>query len=193
MKKRRIKIKINNFILLILILIIFLMFKSLFNNINKYLDCKTFVINKDELVGYRIMTEEEYLASITITEKYSLTSYYYGDPMSSTTCTGSGLCTNDFQINNNGWYTYEGKIVLASATTYMLKYGYDLVENKKYFRYGNEVKIEIDNISYNGIILDSCGNCTSSKYNVIDIFVSDSSCSITKNGNNKINVSWIER
>lgn len=42
---------------------------------------------------------------------YRLTSFWANDGYDTSGCTGSGLCEEDFDINNNGWYTYNGKMV----------------------------------------------------------------------------------
>lgn len=88
------------------------------------------------------------------------------------------MCEKDFQINNKGWYTYQGRIVLAGATYACLnsrsggcaKYNtkYDYI---KYYNYYDKVNIKIDGVVYPGIILDSCGACMSNR--IIDLFVSD--------------------
>ena len=40
--------------------------------------------------------------------------------MGTGSCTGSGLCEKDFDTNEKGWYTYQNKLVLGVATTYLL-------------------------------------------------------------------------
>lgn len=102
--------------------------------------------------------------------KYRLTSYYPGDSCESGHCTGSGLCTYDFQVNERGWYTYNGKIVLAAATTY-LQNKFGVKENKLYFKYYDEVTLTIDGVDYEGIILDTCGACYKSEK--IDLYVTN--------------------
>jgi len=49
-----------------------------------------------------------------------MTSYYPNDSYGTGSITGSGLGPNDFQINENGWYTYQDKLVVATATEYIL-------------------------------------------------------------------------
>lgn len=104
--------------------------------------------------------------------KYRVTSYYPGDECNSTQCTGTGLCTKDFETNEYGWYTYNGKLVLAAATTY-LQNKFGVKENKLYFQYYDEVILTIDGVEYEGIILDTCGACY--KNEIIDLFVSNKS------------------
>ncbi len=118
---------------------------------------------KVEIVEEEIPKEEPTLY------QYRLTSYYENDECKSTPCTGTGLCDKDFEKNEHGWYTYNGKLVLAAATPYLIKqFGYK--ENKLYFRYYDEVTLTIDGVKYEGIILDTCGACYRNE--IIDLFVS---------------------
>lgn len=87
------------------------------------------------------------------------------------------MCEKDFQINEYGWYTYQGKLVLGTATTYLLKYGYTKREGTTYFKYYDTVTLRINGKEYQGIIIDSCGACM--KKNIIDLFVSNSQSVIT--------------
>lgn len=100
-----------------------------------------------------------------------LTSFYANDGYGTGSCTGTGLCENDFQVNENGWYTYQGKLVLATATPYLLNYGYSLGNGIQTYRYYDEITLNIDGVSYQGIVLDSCGACMGD--NRIDLFVSN--------------------
>lgn len=100
-----------------------------------------------------------------------LTSFYANDGYGTGSCTGTGLCESDFQVNENGWYTYQGKLVLATATPYLLNYDYSLADGIETYRYYDEITLNIDGISYQGIVLDSCGTCMVD--NRIDLFVSN--------------------
>lgn len=114
---------------------------------------------------------EEILSNIE-TYKYRITSYYPNDECNSGYCTGSGLCVEDFTIDEHGWYTYNGKLVLAAATTY-LQNKFGVKENKLYFKYYDEVLLTIDGVEYEGIILDTCGACY--KNEIIDLYVTNKS------------------
>ncbi len=120
---------------------------------------------------------------------FRLTSFY---PSESGNCTGSGKCSWDFQTNDKGWYTWNGKLFLAAATTYLQKsFGY--VEGKKYFKYYDEVNVTIDGNTYRGVILDSCGACMKVTYEErLDLFVNSSQNTIDRGykGNNSIYVEW---
>lgn len=127
----------------------------------------------------------------TTQKQFRLTSYY---PEATSSCTGSGKCSWDFQVNDKGWYTWNGKLVLAAATTYLQKsFGY--VEGKKYFRYKDVVNITIDGVDYEGIILDSCGACMSVAYeDRLDLFVSSKDYVIDRGykGRNTISVRFAD-
>ncbi len=45
-----------------------------------------------------------------------ITSYHPNDSTKSSKCTASGYCTKDFEINDEGIYTFQNKIVIATAT-----------------------------------------------------------------------------
>ena len=101
-----------------------------------------------------------------------MTSYYPGDDCKSGTVTGSGKSIKDFEVNEYGWYTYNGKLVVATATKYLLNYGFTLSEGVHTYRYWEEITIEIDGVRYEAIVLDSCGHAMHSDR--IDLFVSNS-------------------
>ena len=112
-----------------------------------------------------------------ITSKYRLTSFHPNDELKTGDCTGSGYCSWHFGINERGWYTYNGKLVLAAATTY-LQNKFGTKEGKTYFKYYDEVNITIDGVVYQGIILDTCGACYNDER--IDLFVKDSASVIDR-------------
>ncbi len=141
------------------------------------------------LRSMHIFTEiiEEIEEAIT-SYKYRLTSYYPNDDYGSGHCTGSGLCTDKFEITEQGWYTYNGKLVLAAATPYLQnKFGYK--ENKLYFKYYEELNVTIDGQTYRGVILDTCGACY--KNEIIDLYVKDKA-SVTDRGYRGKNMITIE-
>ena len=101
-----------------------------------------------------------------------MTSYYPGDDCKSRAVTGSGKSIKDFEVNEYGWYTYNGKLVVATATKYLLNYGFTLSEGVHTYKYWEEITIEIDGVRYEAIVLDSCGHAMHSDR--IDLFVSNS-------------------
>lgn len=113
----------------------------------------------------------------TVTYEYQtrLTSFYPRGNVVSTT-TGSGLDVRDFEVNEYGWYTYEGKLVIATATDYLLNYGWKLNEGVRLYTYYDVLILEIDGVDYEAIVLDSCGICMTRGY--IDLFVVNESAVI---------------
>ena len=108
----------------------------------------------------------------TITYEYEtrLTSYYpRGNVVTNTTA--SGLTIEDFELNENGWYTYNGKLVVATATDYLLNYGWKYSEGVRIYTYYDVLILEIDGVEYEAIVLDSCGICMTRGY--IDLFVAN--------------------
>ena len=122
---------------------------------------------KDIIVEHRVETitvEKE-----VVLKPYKLTYYYTGDPYGSGTCTASGKCIKHFQTNEKGWYTYQGKVVIATATnSYIKKSKYGFRENITYRNLYDEIEITINNKKYQAIVLDICGYCH--KEERIDIF-----------------------
>lgn len=131
--------------------------------------------------------EPEIAEAIAPATKYRLTSFYANDELNTGNCTGSGYCWWDFDVNEFGWYTYDGKLVLAAATTY-LQNKFGTRDGFTYFKYYDEVNVTIDGVVYPGIILDTCGAC----YRDIrlDLFVQDGDHTIDRGymGRNMIDV-----
>ena len=94
-----------------------------------------------------------------------LTSFYANDECGTGSCTASGLCENNFEINENGWYTYQGKLVIATASD---RLGY--TEMQTYNLY-DEVTLNIYGTDYQAIVLDVCGACMWD--NRVDLFVTN--------------------
>lgn len=124
-----------------------------------------------------VETTEYQEIETTTNENYSteyetrMTSFWANDGYGTGECTGSGLCSWNFDINEHGWYTYQGKLVIATATEYLLKYGFTLNSGVRTYKYYNELVLNIDGMDYNAIVLDSCGS--SMKNGRIDLFVSN--------------------
>lgn len=104
----------------------------------------------------------------TITYEYEtrMTSYYPKKPVSPT---GSGLGIEDFGVNEFGWYTYKGKLVVATATSYLLNYGWRYQNGVRLYNYYDVLILTIDGVDYEAIVLDSCGICMTTGR--IDLFV----------------------
>lgn len=97
--------------------------------------------------------------------KYRMTYYATNDGYGTGSVTSSGKSTKDFQINERGWYTYQGKLVVATASTRLGS------TNQKTYKLYDELTITIQGQNYDAIVLDVCGACMKSPK--IDLFVSD--------------------
>lgn len=104
---------------------------------------------------------------------YRLTSYYSGDGTGSGVRTASGKGTDEFQINNKGWYTYQGKLVVATASKRLLSWSQYSNSNQRFFNLYDELILIIDGVEYEAIVLDVCG--AAMKRPIIDLFVSNKS------------------
>lgn len=83
------------------------------------------------------------------------TNYYTSDG-SSGNKTASGLTTNDFSINEDGFYTYQDKVVLATAHNTL---NYELYEDYKTHELYETLTFKLGDKTYQGIVLDKCGAC----------------------------------
>lgn len=191
--KRTLKILRNaSLYTLYVVLIISILFN--FGRINKITTYNVSGINSlqsshmlDKYVPKKIEEPVAKVVSTPKVTKYRLTSFYPNDELKTGDCTGSGFCSWDFGINEKGWYTYKGKLVIAAATTYLQK-KYGTKEGKIYFKYYDEIDITIDGKVYKGIILDTCGACYRDER--IDLFVKDSKSVIDRGymGRNMVTV-----
>ena len=148
------------------------------------LDCenalKSAKIDELESIINRQRSTIEQLESSKTLKQYiaRATSYYIGDSTGSGTWVGAGLETKDFQVNNKGFYTYQDKVVIATATHECIaskalgcgEYN-EYKDYLEYYSYYDEIEIVVEGITYPAIVLDSCGAC--SWDNRIDIFVAD--------------------
>lgn len=108
------------------------------------------------------------IENYTVTYEYEtrLTSYY---PTRANTTTGCGLEFYNFDVNENGWFTYDGRLVIATATDYLLNYGWKLADGVRTYEYYQELILNIDGVDYLAVVLDSCGLCMTTGR--IDLFV----------------------
>ena len=120
------------------------------------------------LTGSTEVRAEENKYRITYEYETRLTSYYPKKPVSPTGC---GLGIEDFGVNEYGWYTYGGKLVIATATNYLLNYGWRYSEDVRLYNYYDVLILNIDGVDYEAIVLDSCGICMTTGR--IDLFVTD--------------------
>lgn len=155
--------------ILIMIPILVIIFKGTKNEV----DAKTDIALQTEAI-MTIAEQPNEIEEPEVEEVFyetRMTSYYPGDDCKSGTVTGSGKGVKDFEVNENGWFTYDGKLVVATATKYLLNYGFTLSEGVHTYKYWDEITIEIDGVRYEAIVLDSCGHAMHSDR--IDLFVSN--------------------
>lgn len=98
-----------------------------------------------------------------------VTNYWIGDG-SSGDITASGLSSKDFKVNEDGMYTYNGKIVVATSNTTRLKR--PLYKGYKSHELYDELTLTFNDKTYGAVVLDVCGSCygvtkeTSQRYDV---------------------------
>ena len=97
--------------------------------------------------------------------KARITSYWVNDDCNSEDMTASGKNSKDFQLNEKGWYTWNGKLVIATASARLGK------TNQKTYKLYEELTLIINGERYNAIVLDVCGACM--RDNRIDLYVKD--------------------
>lgn len=123
---------------------------------NKYQPLE--LVEEEPVVEEPVVEEVQEVPSSYTTR---MTSYY---PEEGETITASGLGINNFQVNNKGWFTYNGKLVVATASNRL-----GSTSMKTYNLY-DEITINIEGTDYEAIVLDVCGACQRS--NRIDLFAS---------------------
>lgn len=118
-------------------------------------------------IGKEVRAEENQYR-ITYEYETRLTSYYPRKPIRPTGC---GLGIEDFGVNEYGWYTYNGQLVVATATNYLLNYGWRYQNGVRLYNYYDNLILNIDGVDYEAIVLDSCGICMTTGR--VDLFVTD--------------------
>lgn len=125
----------------------------------------------ETVVNYTYVVEEPAYKAI-------FTNYYVGDG-SSTKKTGSGLTTDNFVLNEDGFYTYNGYVVVATASWQgiwsdepVLKDVKDVPYGYHVYHYGDTFKFVLNGKEYEAIVLDTCGKSyeEADKYQRIDVF-----------------------
>lgn len=100
-------------------------------------------------------TNRDSLDKLKETDVY-FTNYHLGDGSSGTT-TASGLKIKDFEVNDDGMYTYKGKVVIATANMTRLRRG--IAEGYRSHELFEEFTIKLNDKEYPAIVLDVCGSC----------------------------------
>lgn len=116
------------------------------------------IVEFQEAVGMDIayFSQLESLVFPPVTKDVYFTNYHLGDGSSGTT-TASGKKISDFQVNEEGMYTYQGKVVIATANTTRLKW--ELKEGYSSHELYEEFIIRLNGKEYVGVVLDVCGSC----------------------------------
>lgn len=95
--------------------------------------------------------------------KTRVTSYWVNDECNSIDMTASGKSSKDFKLNDKGWYTWNGMLVVATASKRLGN------TNQKTYKLYDQITLVINGISYKAVVLDVCGACM--RDNRIDLFV----------------------
>lgn len=111
--------------------------------------------------------------------KYRMTYYYTGDSTNSTNITASGKSTNNFKVNEYGWYTYNGKLVVATAHNSLKSWSKYSNSTEPTYSLYDELVLTINGIDYDAIVLDKCGSCM--LHSRIDLFVKDKASGLDTN------------
>lgn len=139
-----------------------------------------------ELKRLARLAEDEYVKKTIL-----ITNYYVGDSTGSGMVTSSGLGIKSFGVNELGWYTYKGKVVVATATYRCLrvktgpcgKYN-TIPDDYEIFNIYDELILIYKGVEYPGIVLDSCGACmvhiNNEKYQRYDVFLSSTATKFGK-------------
>ena len=95
------------------------------------------------------------VSQVKTTDVY-FTNYHLGDGSSGTT-TASGYQIKDFDVNEDNMYTFDGKVVVATANITRLKRG--IAEGYRSHELYEEFTIRLNGKEYQAITLDVCGSC----------------------------------
>ena len=140
--------------------------KSGYKTITKKVTIKANPTSKD---GITTVVSQSFIDNLS---KVDLSSYYGGSKWIQTNYScepgkkcqvGTGYTPNSSGIKydtKNKWYTYNGSIVVATATTNLGKR--EETKNIYYFTYktDNTLYMKMNGKWYKAIVLDSCGACT---------------------------------
>ena len=99
---------------------------------------------KNDVLEQSKETQETYQEPIQDTYTTRMTSYWANDGYGTGECTGSGLCSWNFQVNDKGWYTYQGKLVVATATVYLANQGWFVSDGVHLYKYWEELVLTIN-------------------------------------------------
>lgn len=134
---------------------------------------QTIVINNTTSVPYKIK------------ERVVFTSYWVNG--NDNLLTSTGHRTSQFDVNEYGWYTYQGHVVVATATHLCIRVSsgacgpYEYQDTHHYFNFYDVIDIIIGGKTFSAIVMDSCGACNwDEDFQRVDIFVKGPSFSVGK-------------
>lgn len=135
-----------------------------------------------DIVSCEVEVEHEVeVEAIDYVEREVIFSNYYTHDGSSGDTTASGWQTKDFKVNSEGMYTYDDKVVVATANTTRLKRR--LYEGYQSNELYDEFTINVNDKLYDAIVLDVCGACYGLSHEEIqrvDIFTTSDVIGLTR-------------
>lgn len=122
------------------------------NSLQRELECLELKVQ-----DYKVIEQSrlETLKTVDTTTDILVTNYYLGDGSSGTT-TASGYKISDFEVNDDGMYTWNGMIVIATAHESLGNVKDGFVTHELY----EELTLSFNDKEYHAIVLDKCGACT---------------------------------
>ncbi len=128
---------------------------NLTNRLN-HIESKIEILSNRAVILKEIMEKIEYETKNSEVVDALFSNYFIGDG-SSSEITASGYKISDFDVNELGWYTFQNKVVVATAnTTRLSKYLYGGYRSHELFE---KIHLIIEDVVYPAIVLDVCGAC----------------------------------
>jgi len=155
MKKRVLRKEIKFALLIFFVIALLVHFTWYTSDLSIRRDEYSELLNPIVEVEAKGVTNRDSLDNLKITDVY-FTNYHLGDGSSGTT-TASGLQIKDFEVNDDGMYTYNGKVVIATANMTRLQRG--IAEGYRSHELFEELTIKLNGKEYKAIVLDVCGSC----------------------------------
>ena len=173
MKKRRLKKEVKYVSIVLLVSLLLLHYVWYTNDLAIRSDEYSRLLYPEVEVEVKEVMNHNTLNEVKPIDVY-FTNYHLGDGSSGTT-TASGLQIKDFEVNDDGMYTFDGKVVVATANMTRLQRG--IIEGYKSHELYEEFIIRLNDKEYQAIVLDICGAC----YGMFDEFLQRYDIFTTKN------------
>lgn len=155
MKKRKLKKEVKYVSIILLVSLLLVHYSWYTNDLSIRREEYSKLINPIAEVEAKEVTNRYTINIIKTTDVY-FTNYHLGDGSSSDT-TASGLQIKDFEVNDVGMYTFDGKVVIATANMTRLRRG--IAEGYRSHELFEEFTIKLNDKEYPAIVLDVCGSC----------------------------------